>query len=462
MTTQEIKKQSKFKNSISLKLIIVVALSLFLLIPSTMVRKLIDEREGRKNEAIREITSKWGSKQTLSGPILLVPYEKVTRYKNGTHSTERDYFQILPSELNVNGELETEEKKRGIYTVLIYKGDFKITGTFKSEDFIDWPEKYDYIIWDEAKIVLGISDTKGINKTATLNWNGANRNFSPGKSNCELVRYGMNTEVKVNMDSPNNFAIDLSLNGSKSMYFTPLGKETNVKLQSNWNNPIFDGWYITSNNEVKENGFIAEWNMNEMTRAIPQIIKGSGYSNNEVISDYNYDSYNGYSTDSGNQSFGVDLKLPVDTYQKSERSVKYAFLFIALTFLIIFFAEITGKLRVHPIQYLIIGLALVIFYSLLIALAEHITFNFAYLVASLVIIAMIILYTQALFKKWKNTLAVGAFLVLLYVFLFTILQIADYALILGNIGLVIILGLVMFFSKKVDWYGSQNTVEENQ
>ncbi len=445
MTTQEIKKQSKFKNSISLKLIIVVSLSLILLIPSLMVKKLISERESRKQETIHELTSKWGGNQVISGPILIVPYQDITFYKNGKQTIETNYFQILPSELKIDGDLDTDIRHRGIYDVLIYSGKYKISGNFKPEDFKDWPDKYDKILWNDAKLVLGISDTKGISKIATMTWNKKEQKFSPGHSNCYIVRKGINSKAPINSKEVNSFAISLSLNGSETAFFAPLGNETEVNLKSNWNTPSFDGWYITTENNITPEGFTAKWVTNEMSRNFPQI----------TISENNY---NGMDL----QTFGVNLLLPVDTYQKSERSVKYAFLFIALTFLIIFFAEITGKLRVHPIQYLIIGLALVIFYSLLIALAEHITFNFAYLVASLVIIAMIILYTQALFKKWKNTLAVGAFLVLLYVFLFTILQIADYALILGNIGLVIILGLVMFYSKKVDWYGSQNTVEENQ
>lgn len=442
--TQEIKKQNKFRNSISLKLIIVVSLSIILLIPSLMVKKLITERESRKRDTVRELTSKWGGNQLISGPVLVVPYQNTTYYSNGKHSIEVDYFQILPTTLNIDGKLDTDSRNRGIYDVLIYSGKFKISGTFSPEDFKEWPGDYDKILWNEAKIVLGISDTKGIKQTVTMNWNNTNKKFSPGRSDCRLVQKGINTDIKINLNQVNTFSIDLALNGSESVFFAPFGNQTEVNLQADWGTPSFDGWYITEENDVNDDGFTAKWITNEISRSFPQITKSesSYYDLNE-------------------QTLGVNLLLPVDTYQKSERSVKYSFLFIALTFLIIFFAEITGKKRVHPVQYLIIGLALVIFYSLLIALAEHIKFNYAYLVASLVIISMIILYTQALFKKWKNTLVVGSFLILLYVFLFTILQIADYALILGNIGLVIILALVMIYSKKVDWYGSQNSQSDN-
>lgn len=444
MTTLENKKQNKFKNSISLKLIIVVMLSLILLIPSLMVKSLISERESRKQETLIELTSKWGGNQVISGPILVVPYQIITTYTDGKQSIKTNYFQILPSTLKIDGNLETEIRHRGIYDVLLYSGDFSLSGTFHPEDFTDWPDKYDRILWNDARLVLGISDTKGISKIATMLWNEKEKKFSPGHSKCKMVRKGINSDAPIKSNELNSFSINLSLNGSESAYFAPLGNETEVNLKSNWHTPNFDGWYITTENNVTPEGFTAKWVTNEMSRNFPQI----------TVSENTYN-------DLDLQTFGVNLLLPVDTYQKSERSVKYAFLFIALTFLIIFFAEITGKIRVHPVQYLIIGLALVIFYSLLIALAEHISFNFAYLAASVVIITMIVLFTQALFKKWKNTLAVGTFLILLYAFLFTILQIADYALILGNIGLVLILGLVMFYSKKVDWYGSQNQIEED-
>ncbi len=438
MATQE-KKQNRFRNSITLKLTIVVILSLILLIPSLMVKKLINERESRKNEATRDITSKWGAQQLLSGPILVVPYEKKTRYSDGTYSTKTKYFNIFPSELKIEGHLDTDSRYRGIYDVLIYTGTYKITGNFKPGDFSNWPDTYSSINWKKATLVLGVSDPKGISKIVHLNWNEMKEKFSPGAYNCNLVNSGIKADVFINQEETNTFSIDLTLNGSGSAFYTPLGNETEVSITSDCNNPSFDGSYITTDNNVTSEGFSARWLTNEMNRPYPQIITSDSYISTP-----------------DRQSFGVKLSLPVDTYQKSERSVKYSFLFIALTFLVIFFAEITGKKRVHPVQYLIVGLALIIFYSLLIALAEHIAFNLAYLIASLVIIGMIVAYAQALFKKWKNTATIGAFLVLLYVFLFTILQIADYALILGNIGLVIVLGLVMVYSRKVDWYENED------
>ncbi len=430
--TEQIEKNSKIKQSISLKLLIVIVLSLLLLIPSLMVIILIKEREETKSDAINEITSKWGQEQTITGPVLVVPYSTI--------NNSEYYFHILPNDLKIDGKLIPIPKHRGIYNVILYSSQINITGTFKPEDFIDLPDSYNEIRWEDARLVMGITDLKGLNNIMTLKWNDEIHEFSPGSDKCSMFQSGLYSKIPIDTKKEYIFSMDLKLNGSEAIYFTPVGNSSTITLSSTWNTPSFDGATLPSPSEVNDSGFTATWPSIELNRNFPQ---KSSYDGSISYSEY--------------QKSGVKLLLPVDTYQKSTRSVKYAFLFIILTFLIIFFSEITGKKRVHPIQYLITGLALVIFYSLLIALAEHIGFNLAYLVSSLVIISMISFYMQSIFKQIKTTIIVLVLLALLYTYLFTILQIADYALLLGNIGLVIILGLVMFFSKKVDWYGDQNS-----
>ena len=435
MTTQLNEKSSKIKQSISLKLLIVVALSLLLLIPSTMVTVLINGRESTKSTAVYEITSKWGLEQTITGPVLLIPYTK----KNSNNQSEYRYFHILPNELTINGEINPMIKYRGIYKVILYTSKLHISGTYKPEDFTDLPDNYEWIDWADAKFIVGISDVKGLNNIESLNWNDQTLKFLPGSDRCSMFQTGLNARVTVNANTEYKFSMDMDINGSEAIYFTPVGNSTTITLSSAWKNPSFDGATLPSPSNVTDSGFTATWKSTELNRNFPQKLS--------------YDGTSGYFD---YQKSGVKLFQPVDTYQKSTRSVKYAFLFIILTFLIIFFSEITGKNRVHPVQYLITGIALVVFYSLLIALAEHIPFNYSYLISSVVIISMITIYIRSIFKNNKTTLVVGTLLVLLYAYLFTILQIADYALLLGNIGLVIILGLVMFYSKKVDWYGNQN------
>jgi inner membrane protein len=404
-----------------------------------MIRKLIDERSYRKEQTIQEVTQKWGGNQTLTGPVIQVPYERIHKYTNGKSSLETHYFYIFPSNLEINGEVITKLKYRSIYEVLIYNTDLLIKGNFIPEDFVGWPERFNKINWHDSRIILGIADLRGITNTPTLSWNNSNlRKLTPGTSECRFLGSGINAKTKLLSESVNSFEIKLKLNGSGKLYFAPVANQSVFSLKSNWGDPSFDGAILPGNSNITDTSFTAIWKTTEMIRTFPQIL--SSESNHSHL---NF------------QESGVELILPVKTYQKSTRSVKYAFLFIALTFLVMFFGEITSSRRIHPIQYLIVGLALVIFYSLLMALAEHISFNLAYLIGSITIVLMNTIYIHSIFKFLKNTIVVGLAMIALYTYLFTILQVAEYALLIGNIGLVIILGIVMIFSRKVDWYGTQ-------
>ena len=232
---------------------------------------------------------------------------------------------------------------------------------------------------------------------------------------------------------PDGFHIDLALQGSGSLFFTPVGKITEVNLRSAWGDPSFTGAFLPDQKNISPAGFDAQWKVLNLNRNYPQAWAGDTQ------------------VDFSSSAFGVDFLLPVDNYQKSIRSVKYAILFIGLTFLVIFFVEMRGTRRVHPFQYALIGLALVIFYTLLVSISEHISFNAAYAVAATMTIGLTGLYARALFDSRKMALLVGGTLLLLYGFLFTVLQLQDYALLIGSLGLFAILATVMYFSRQIDW-----------
>jgi inner membrane protein len=285
----------------------------------------------------------------------------------------------------------------------------------------------------KAFIEIGIPDMRGINKDITLYWVDSTLPVISGVKSNDIIESGVHANVILSDNPVLSFSFDIDLNGSHSLNFIPLGKETEVKLTSTWNDPGFCGAFIPDDRNIDEKGFNAYWNVLQLNRNFPQQWIDKQYTVSE-------------------SSFGVELITPVDSYQKSERSVKYAVLFIALTFLVFFFAEVMTKTRIHPVNYLLSGAALCIFYSLLTALSEHIPFNFAYLIASISIIGMIGVFARSLYHNSKVTLTVVACLTALYTFLFVILQLIDYSLLFGNIGLVIILGIVMYFSRKIDWY----------
>jgi inner membrane protein len=435
----------RFKNSVSLKLMLIVMLSLLLLIPTLFIRRLIDERQTRRNQTVQEVTSKWGAQQTVTGPVILIPYEKYEETSKNCYISRKHYMHLLPDSLVISGDIQPTVRYRGIYKVIIYKSTLHISGNFSKESFSDWPDKPDKILWEEASLALGISDLKGLEKINSLEWNGESCQVEGGIPYESSLTTGLNSPIRLAQGTDNNFSMSIDLKGSEAIYFVPVGKSTRVTLTSPWKTPSFDGSMIPENPKVTDSGFSAEWNTLSLTRSYPQKWSDKGYE-----------------FDIPQSAFGVSLLVPVDIYQKTTRSVKYALLFIGLTFLVIFFLEVVGRKRIHPVQYLLTGAALVIFYSLLLALSEQIPFGPAYLIAAASIIGLIVVYAQTLFHKLNYTLATGGVLVALYGFLFAILHMSDLALLLGNIGLFIILAIVMFFSRKIDWYNSQDIKSESE
>lgn len=436
-TTQ---KTGKFKNSISLKLGLIILLSLLLLIPTIFIRKLIDERQSRRNEAIVEVTSKWGQQQTLFAPVIIVPYEKYEKTSTNTFVTRKYYMHILPDSLEITGTVLPELRKRGIYKVTLYSADINLNAEFGKDIFTDWPEIPDKILWQEAILTVGVSDLKGLDEISKIEWNHQKLDIEGGIPFPCDVSSGFYAPVAIKPDNNNEFHLRFTLKGSEALHFIPAGKSTRVNLSSNWTSPSFDGSTLPDKHEVTDKGFDADWSVLHITRPFPQ-----KWSNNN------------YTYQIAESGFGVNFFIPVDIYQKTIRSVKYALLFIGLTFLVIFFIEVMSKKRIHAIQYLLTGAALVIFYSLLLSISEHLPFGWAYLIASVGILALITSHIQALFKNKSYTLITLGILAALYGFLFAILHMSDLALLLGNIGLFIILAIVMFFSRKIDWYNEKNS-----
>ncbi len=438
------KLNTKIKNSITLRLLSIAFLVLILLIPTSMIESLISEREYRREDVTREVSSKWGGSQTITGPILTIPYTKYIKDEEKNLIQTKAYAHFLPDVLNINGNLSPEIRYRSIYEIIVYNTQLKIDGNFSIPDFNELGINETYILWDEAFISLGIPDMKGIKDNIDLKWDEKTYAFNPGIETNDVIGSGVSTKVSLanklaetgEVDTAKksfNYSFNLNLNGSSFLSFIPVGKETNVSIQSNWAHPSFNGSSLPDEREITKDGFKAHWKELHLNRNYPQQWLGNIHNV--------YDS-----------SFGVDLLLPVDEYQKSTRSAKYAIMFISFTFLIFFFIEIRNKKRIHPIQFILVGLALTIFYALLVSLSEHIHFNNAYLISSAAIIVMIGSYSITIFKSGKLTALMSGVLLLLYGFIFTILQLEDYALLMGSIGLFMVLAIIMYLSRKIDWY----------
>jgi inner membrane protein len=420
------------KNQITVKGILIFLLMLGLLIPTSMVESLIVERESRKNEAFQEVSSKWGGHQTINGPVLVVPYE-ATIYPSEGNKVRKvtEYAYFLPDDLKINSEVGPEKRYRGIFEVVLYSSKIQLDGAFNPLQIQKLIPENAPIYWDKAVLVLGVPDLRGLADQVKLNWNNQPLVFEPGVPVPDMINSGIHVPVSIKPEAGHQFHIELALKGSDYLYFTPVGKVTEVKMAAPWKDPSFNGAFLPDEKNITNEGFTASWKVLNLNRNFPQ----------QWVGNQNYSFQE--------SAFGVSFLLPVDNYQKSTRSVKYAILFIGLTFLTVFFIELGQKKRVHPFQYALIGLALVIFYTLLVSISEHTSFNLAYLIAGVMTVGLTGIFARSLFQSGKMALIVGGTMTLLYGFLFVVLQLQDYALLIGSLGLFAILAVVMYVSRRV-------------
>ena len=458
--------RSWFRHSLSIKLFSIGVIMLLLMIPNGMVQDLINERKYRQTSVIQEVSSKWGEAQLLVGPILTIPYHHTIYSDDGKSTTYTEMAYFLPDLFEIDGEVFPEIRNRSIYKVNLYKSDLSLTGSFGplGLDYLELASEQ--LDWSKAKIIFGIPDMTGIEDNIFLNWGDASIRMQPGISKSllfstgpsvpvavdnprstkginansrfshELLSSGVSAPVSINekgIIEPISFSINLQLKGSQTLHFAPIGKETNARISSDWTTPSFSGTFLPDDREINENGFSAQWKILDFNRNYPQ-------------------QWIGTQKDLYRYNFGLRLLPPIDEYQKNTRSSKYAFLLISLSFLVFFFFEIISGLNIHSIQYIFIGLAISVFYVLLLSLSEHIGFNKAYWASAFATVGLIVGYSSAILKNKKRTGILAIILTGLYAFIFIILQLEDYALLAGSIGLFAVLAIAMLLSRKIDWY----------
>lgn len=433
------------RSSPSLRLLVVFGITLILLVPMTLIENIISEREYRRMGVVDEISSKWGFSQTLMGPILQVPYTVSIREeeKSGKSIVERSrmvtknaYF--LPKSLNITGKIMAETRYRSIFETVVYTAALNVQGEFGQLDIADVTRGEDVVAvhWDQAVFSLGVSDMRGIDSALALDWGGEEVPVESGPVSDAEIGSAVNARVMAPEGDTNvAFSLPLELKGSGGLMFTPAGRTTTVSLQGNWPGPSFDGEFLPDTREVTDADFSAQWEVLHLNRSYPQQWSGS----NAALS---------------SAHFGVNLLLPVSQYQESMRTTKYALLFILLTFTAVFLTEILTGRTLHPVNYLLVGLALVVFYLLLLALSEHVTFDVSYAIASLAVISSIAGYTRAVLRSNRWSMLIALTLFILYGFYYILLQLEDYALLVGSFGIFLILALLMFLTRKIDWYGA--------
>lgn len=422
------------KNKMLIKGFFIGFLMLIMMIPVALLSELVTERQQRQTEVTAEISSKWASQQTILGPVLAVPY--LAKPDSGKAAV-RKYIYVLPEQLNINGKVFPEVRHRSLYDVTLYRSDLSLSGTFDPAYVQKTGINNADILWGEAQLMLGLDDARGLEDDVRLQWDSTATLLEAGLPANTVIENGLAARVPFGAEKRIPFTIALKLKGSSYLYFTPVGKTTEVTLRSPWKNPAFDGQYLPSRPAaISDTGFSAYWKVLQVSRSYPQAWKD----------DVRFDITK--------TAFGVKLLQPTDGYAKTDRSVKYAILIIALTFTIFFFVEIFQKRQVHPLQYILVGIALCIFYTLLLSISEYTGFNTAYLIASVATVSLITLYVLGIFKKPQIAAGFAFALGGLYTYIFILIQLQDYALLFGSIGLFLILAVIMYFSRKIDWYGT--------
>jgi len=430
------------RQSTFLKILFIGFVMLLLQIPISMISGQIFERQSTKQTAIFDITEKWGRKQIIIGPKLVVPYYKITEWTDSSSkelktTKTKQYATFLAETLAIDAVVNNENRSRGIFNVPLYKTDISLSGNFNTPNFHKLGIDPSLIIWDETELVINVSDPRAIQKQIFLNWNKNKIAFEPGTGASNTDGNGFHVPIGDVSQIPQfKFHTVLNLNGSNGLYAAPMAKETAITIKSDWPDPSFQGQWLPTNRTVSDAGFTASWFITSISRNFSQQWENTQFNNIKI-----------------QQSIiGVNFIDPVDNYRMTERSIKYVSLFLLMTFVLIWLFEILSKIRVHMIQYLLIGTGMCMFYLLLLALSEHIGFIGAYIIASIVIIAIVGLYSLSVLKSRKRAAILSTSTTTLYIYLFTLLQEESYSLLFGSFGLLALLTAIMFITRNIDWF----------
>ena len=437
-------------HAVTLKLAWVLFLVLVLLIPLAMIRGVLHERKTRRDGAVSEITSSWGGPQTIAGPVLVVPYQyavktwreqmvngKAERLEVDETRTANAFF--LPAELDVKGTVTPQKLHRGIYEAVVYEGKLEISGHFAPPDFQELGISASRVLWKNAEVTLGVSDLRGTGKTLAMELDGRFYEFAPG---CRLAGSPSGITARIPdlglAETQLVFRLALDLKGSQGIRFAPVGKQNRVALTSPWADPSFQGAFLPTDRTVAPDGFQASWEVSWYGRTYPQA--STDQANAQALS----------ANVLQPSLFGVNFIAPVDAYRMVERGMKYGALFIALIFTAFFLFELLAHLRIHTIQYTLVGAALCLFYLALLSLSEFILFPRAYWIGAVASTLLITLYAMSVLGTGKRTVLMGGALLAIYGFLYGVLQLQDYSLLMGTAGLFIVLGIVMYATRNME------------
>jgi inner membrane protein len=421
------------------RLIVLGVLVVVMLIPLELIRGAVTERFARSQEVESEIAQVWGGAQTVAGPLLTLPYVARTRtMQNGVASDQerRELAHFLPDSVVVNATLRTERRYKSLYEVPVYTAEIQLTGSFALPDFEAWNIATADVLWSEAKLSLGLTDMTGI-QALTIELDGKPLEVSPAAQRIDLIGGGASARVPGFASSlaSHPFTVKLTVHGTDWLRLLPVGKETVLTMTADWPHPGFGGAFPPAERTIRDDGFEASWRVSYLARSYPQSWRSEDGAL-EIASD---------------DSFGVELVTPGDTYQQTDRLIKYGILVIVLTFTTIFIVGLRGSTRTHVVQYLLVGGSLCLFYLLVLSLSEQIGFGAAYAAAAVATVAINALYVRRTVARLAG-LVIAGLLAAVYAYMYVLLRLEDYSLLVGTVGLLLVLVAIMYVTRNIDWY----------
>nr|VVV05471.1 Inner membrane protein CreD [Aliivibrio wodanis] len=423
-------------NQLGMKFGFVLFLFLLLQIPLSMVEDLISERTDRQQEVLADIARSSSNQQQIIGPFIKIDYTEIVNNTEKTYIAQREAF-LLPDLFSLTSHLDSFEKYRGIYKAHLYNAKTALTGQFTLSAL----DKLNKENISKISLVVAISDSRGLIDFNAISINGNPVNIQPGTGVDQYAEGFHHTlDIKTtNFSKPLTFDFNFLLQGMGKLQVLPIGQKTTVVLSSSWPHPSFIGNYLPISSTITDSGFSAQWNTNNFSSNINQLFERclSMQSKCKQLEE---------------KHMGVNLIEPVDHYLKSHRSINYSLLVITLIFACFFLLELFQARPIHPVQYGFVGLALALFYLLLISFSEHIGFNWAYIFSTIASTGLLCLYVGGMLNNKKHGAIFGVSLLTLYGLLFGLLQADSYALLMGTLLCFIVLSLVMIFTRHINWY----------
>lgn len=450
--------------TLGFKIFMILVLGLLLLIPMSFIKWLVKDRKSYQTEAVKSIVEPMGGNLKLEGVVIAVPYVSLRQVSNEI-VRKIEYIITMPETYNIEGNIEVNVLKRGIFKAPVFNSPVKIDGHFKAYDKMLYNINERYILWDEAVLVFGVSNKKNFTKLPVVKINGKDLSTYEKALDVPIEFFHNALFFKLPAEyAKGGFTFDalVSIQGGNSVELLPLTSENTFALSSKWTDPSFTGGYLPVKREVTKDGFTAKWEIASFNTAFNKswTTENTSIYKKGAYTSISYDDSEYMSGKNSSDTVITSFLMLNDNYQKTSRSLKYMLLFIFIPFFTLFLCEVLAKKILHPVQYCLIGIANVIFYLLLLSISEHLSFNMSYLVSAAMVMSITALYSGYIMKSVKLGFAVAIVQVLVYVFLFGILQLTDYALLMGTIGLFIAIAAAMFFTRNIDWFNS--SAKDNQ